>query len=58
MYMNPRQFWLARTQTRHGRLFELMRQENLCHRQLLKEQADDAAAIDAFRDMACASLRR
>jgi hypothetical protein len=56
--MNPRQFWLARTQTRHGRLFELMRQENLCHRQLLKEQAADAAAIDAFRDMACASLRR
>ncbi|WP_058314266.1 hypothetical protein [Cognatishimia activa] len=41
---------------RHFRLFELMRQSNACTGSSAPHE-ENAAAMEAFRDMACASLR-
>lgn len=57
MYVSQRDFSEPKTQTRHFRLFELMRQSNVCAGTNRKAPESTESDMAAFRDMACASLR-
>lgn len=57
MYISQREFADHKAQTRHFRLFELMRQSNAFTGTNRKAQECSESEMAAFRDFACASLR-
>ena len=54
-FRDPKQ--TVSSKARHFRLFELMRQSNACTGSSSNPHEVNAGAMEAFRDMACASLR-
>lgn len=58
MFVSQREFKTQQGQTRHFRLFELMRQSNVCAGANRKAQESTQSEMTAFRELACASLRR
>ncbi|MGH1446078.1 MAG: hypothetical protein ACRBBO_08505 [Cognatishimia sp.] len=58
MHIRHRQFMNATNLPRHLRLFELIRQENTHTRRQATDHQSQDQAMEAFRDMACASLGR
>lgn len=58
MMMNPKAFLPAFLQTRHGRLFELIKQSESCGVTHVNKDKSEEAAMLAFRDMAAGSLYR
>lgn len=58
MFIDHREFTGQKPHTRHFRLFELMRQSNVCLGANRKAQESTESEMCAFRDFASASLRR
>ncbi|GAA6207465.1 hypothetical protein NBRC116601_07580 [Cognatishimia sp. WU-CL00825] len=58
MHIRHTQFQDAMNRPRLGRLFELIRQENVCAGSAPQSQAIEHAKIESFRELACASLKR
>lgn len=58
MFMRQDDFRTNPTEPRHARLFELMRQGNAIAGQNRSASAASANEMEAFRVMACASLKR
>ncbi|MGH1465437.1 MAG: hypothetical protein ACRBBQ_08730 [Cognatishimia sp.] len=58
MHIRHTQFQDAMSRPRLGRLFELIRQENLCAATSQQSQTTEQAQIESFRERACASLKR
>ncbi|UZD92038.1 hypothetical protein [Cognatishimia activa] len=58
MFMRQDDFRNAPTMPRHARLFELMRQGNAFAGQNRIASAASSDEMEAFRNMACASLKR
>lgn len=57
MHIRQSDFNAPKNQTRHYRLFELMRQTNVCAGANRKAQQGTDGEMAVFRDMATASLR-
>lgn len=57
MLVSQHDFRKPQKQTRHFRLFELMRQSNVCAGTNRKAPESTESDMAAFRDFACASLR-
>lgn len=58
MMMNPKAFLPAFKQTRHGRLFELIKQADSAGVTHVRKDTTEEAEMLAFRDMAAGSLFR
>ncbi|NQY59739.1 hypothetical protein [Cognatishimia sp.] len=58
MMMNPKAFLPAFKQTRHGRLFELIKQADWISATHHRKESTPEAEILAFRDLAIGSLMR
>ena len=58
MMMNPKAFLPAFKQTRHGRLFELIKQADWISAAQHHKETSQEAEMLAFRDMAAGSLFR